>query len=68
MHAAELQSGADLGGGRGDAHSPPFPKKYYTFMFSLRSPKVTLLLPRPPFSKILDPPLPIERNNWEKEY
>ena len=26
-------------------------------MFSLRSPKVTLPLPRPPFSKILDPPL-----------
>ena len=25
-------------------------------MFSLRSPKVTLPLPRPPFSKILDPP------------
>ena len=40
---------ADLGGG--------CPKNYYTFMFSLRSPKVTLPLPPPAFSKILDPPL-----------
>ena len=32
-------------------------KKNYTFMFSHRSPKVTLPLPRPAFSKILDPPL-----------
>ena len=45
------------GGGIGGARTPSFPKKYYTFMFSLTSPKVTLPLPRPPFSKILDPPL-----------
>ena len=38
--------------------SPPIFPKYYAFMFSLRSPKFTLPLPRPPpFSKILDPPL-----------
>ena len=54
----ELGPGADLGGRGGGGTWPPlFPKKYYTFMFSLRSPKVTSLLPRPPFSKILDPPL-----------
>ena len=37
--------------GGGGARPPLFPKKYYTFMFSLRSPKVTLSLPRPPFQK-----------------
>ena len=46
-HASHT-TGVDLGWGREGCMPLLFPKKYYTFMFSLRSPNITLPLPRPP--------------------